>query len=203
MPYLHNHRILLGSRMPKSQTKLSNLQTVSSILLVTSHTTMDRYCETCYENKDKKIDETCLCQDCNVFLCTWCYDVHKQMPSLQNHRIVRGTGMPKSQAKLSNIQTVTPILLVTSCNTMDSYCETSYDNKDKKIDETCLCKDCNIFLCRPCHNVNKQVRSLQNHRILRRSMMPQTNLSNIQSYCSLNIGCQLITLWLLWDLLWQ
>ena len=90
--------------------------------------------------------------------------------------------MPKSQTKLSNIQTVTPILLVTSCNTMDSYCETSYDNnKDKKIDEICLCKDCNIFLCRPCHCVHKQVRSLQNHRILRGSMMPQTNLSNIQT----------------------
>ena len=82
--------------------------------------------------------------------------------------------MPKSQTKLSNIQTVTSILLVTSCNTMDSYCET-YNNKDKKIDEICFCKDCNIFLCRPCHGIHKQVRSLQNHRILRGSMMPQTN----------------------------
>ena len=68
--------------------------------------------------------------------------------------------MPKSQTKLSNIQTVTSILLVTSHNTMDSYCETSYDNNnDKKIDEICFCKDCNIFCCRPCHGVHKQVRS--------------------------------------------
>ena len=52
------------------------------------------------------------------------------------------------------------ILLVTSRNTMDCYCETSYDNnKDKKIDEICFCIDCNIFLCRPCHGVHKQVRS--------------------------------------------
>ena len=63
--------------MPKSQTKLSNLQTVTSILLVTGHNTMDRYCVTCYENKDEKIDETCLCLDCNVFLCTLYHDVHK------------------------------------------------------------------------------------------------------------------------------
>ena len=133
--------------MPKSQTKLSNLQTVTSILLVTSHNTMDHYCETCYENKDKKIDETCFCKDCNIFICTPCHNVHKQMPSLQNQRIVRGIRMPRSQTKLSNIQTVTSILLVTSCNTMDSYYEIRYDNnKDKKIDEICLCKDCNIFL---------------------------------------------------------
>ena len=197
MQYLHNHRILLGSRMPKTQTKLSNLQTVSSILLVTSHSTMDRYCETCFENKDEKIDERCLCQDCNVFLCTPCYDIQKQTPSLLNHRIVRGTRMPKSQTKLSNIQTVTPILLVTSCNTMDSYCETSYDNnKDKKIDEICYCKDCNIFLSRPCHGVHKQVRSLQHHIILRiytesqnltGSRMPKsyTKLSNMQAITSI------------------
>ena len=130
--------------MPR--TNLSNIQTVifSSILVV--NLSLFGYCETCYENKDEKIDEICLCKDCNVFLCTPCHEVHKQMPSLQNHRIVRGTRMPKSQTKLSNIQTVTPILLVTSCNTMDRCCETCNDNKDKKIDEACFLKDCNIFI---------------------------------------------------------
>ena len=49
--------------MPKSQTKLSNLQTVTSILLVTRHNTKDRYCETFYDNKEKKIDAICLCKD--------------------------------------------------------------------------------------------------------------------------------------------
>ena len=78
---------------------------------------MDPFCETCYENKDEKIDAICLCQDCNVFLCTPCHDVQKQTPSLQNHRIVRGTRMPKSQTKLSNIQTVTFKMLVTRHHT--------------------------------------------------------------------------------------
>ena len=197
--------------MPKSQTKLSNIQTVLPPYCLLLATTLDRYCETCYENKDIKIDETCLCQNCNVFLCTPCHDVHKQMPSLlrlhiflcrschdghkkvpslQNHRIIRGSMMPKSQTKLSNIQTVTHIMLVTSCNTMDSYCETCYDNnKDKKKDEICLCKDCNILLCRPCHVIHKQVRSLQKHRILRRQIC-----KIYRQYFFLNIGCQHITL---------
>ena len=37
----------------------------------------------CFENKDKKIDGKCFYEDCNLFLCTQCHDVHKQMPSLQ------------------------------------------------------------------------------------------------------------------------
>ena len=41
-----------------------------------------------YDNKDKKIDETCFCEDCNIFLCTPCHDVHKQMPCLLKHRIL-------------------------------------------------------------------------------------------------------------------
>ena len=78
-------------------------------------------------------DVICLCKDSNMFLFITCHDVHKQMPSFKNHRILRGSRMTKSQTKLSNLQTVTSILLVTSHNTKDRYCETCYDNKEKRL----------------------------------------------------------------------
>ena len=106
--------------------------------------------------RKKKIDTICLCKDSNIFLFIPCHDVQKLMPSLYNHRILRGSKMLKSQTKLSNLQTVTSILLVTSHNTMGRYCETCYENKDEKTDETCLCQDCKVFLCTRCYDVYKE-----------------------------------------------
>ena len=59
---------------------------------------IDPYCETCFENKNKKIEIACICEECNIFMCTKCHDVHKQMPVSQKHRVLRGSKMPKSLA---------------------------------------------------------------------------------------------------------
>ena len=59
---------------------------------------IDPYCETCFENKNKKIGEVCFCENCNLYMCIQCHDVHKQMNFPQKHRVVRGSKMPKSIA---------------------------------------------------------------------------------------------------------
>ena len=56
---------------------------------------IDPYCETCFEKKNKKIGDVCFCENCNIFMCIQCHDV---MHFLQNHRVVRGSKMPKSLA---------------------------------------------------------------------------------------------------------
>ena len=70
----------------------------SSLLHVGSDELIDPYCETCFENKNKKIRVVCMCEECNIFMCMQCHDVHKQMHFLQKHRVVRGSKMPKSLA---------------------------------------------------------------------------------------------------------
>ena len=46
---------------------------------------IDPYCETCFENKHKKIGEVCFCENCNIYMCIQCHDVHKQMNFPQKH----------------------------------------------------------------------------------------------------------------------
>ena len=70
----------------------------SSLWHVGSDELIDPYCETCFENKNKKIRVVCMCEECNIFMCTKCHDVHKQMPFSQKHRLLRGSKMPKSLA---------------------------------------------------------------------------------------------------------
>ena len=70
----------------------------SSLWHVGSGELIDPYCETCFENKNKKIGEVCFCENCNIFMCTKCHDVHKQMYFPQKHRVLRGSKMPKSLA---------------------------------------------------------------------------------------------------------
>ena len=70
----------------------------SSLWHVGNDELIDPYCETCFENKNKKIGDVCFCENCNIFMCTKCHDVHKQMPDLQKHRVLRGSKMPKSLA---------------------------------------------------------------------------------------------------------
>ena len=67
------------------------VKTVNSILVVTSYNTK----AILRIVLRKKIDWTCFCKDCNLFLCTPCHDVHKQVPPLQ---ILGGPRMPKSQS---------------------------------------------------------------------------------------------------------
>ena len=70
----------------------------SSLWHVGSDELIDPYCETCFENKNKKIGEVCFCENCNIYMCIQCHDVHKQMNFPQKHRVVRGSKMPKSIA---------------------------------------------------------------------------------------------------------
>ena len=70
----------------------------SSLWHVGSDELIDPYCETCFENKNKKIRVVCMCEECNIFMCMQCHDVHKQMPVSQNHLVLRGSKMPKSLA---------------------------------------------------------------------------------------------------------
>ena len=70
----------------------------SSSIHIASDQLIDPYCELCFENKGEKVASWCFCKDCNLCLCTSCHDVHKQVPSLQRHQILRGSRMPRSLA---------------------------------------------------------------------------------------------------------
>ena len=111
----------------------------SSLWHVGSDELIDPYCETCFETKNKKIGEVCLCENCNIFMCTKCHDVHKQMPFSQNHRVLRGSKMPKSLAdkpiKYSNCE-----LHINNIN--DRYCLKHH---------VMLCSECLKQNHRRCH----------------------------------------------------
>ena len=70
----------------------------SSSIHIASDQLIDPYCELCFENKGEKVTTNCFCKECNLCLCTSCHDVHKQVPSLQRHQILRGSRMPRSLA---------------------------------------------------------------------------------------------------------
>ena len=70
----------------------------SSSIHIASDQLIDPYCELCFDNKGEKVTTDCFCKECNLCLCTSCHDVHKQVPSLQRHQILRGSRMPRSLA---------------------------------------------------------------------------------------------------------
>ena len=70
----------------------------SSTMHAASDQLIDPYCELCYENKGEKVASRHFYKECNMFLCTSCYDVHKQVPSLRRHQILHGSRMPRSLA---------------------------------------------------------------------------------------------------------
>ena len=70
----------------------------SSSIHIASDQLIDPYCELCFENKGEKVTTNCFSKECNLCLCTSCHDVHKQVPSLQRHQILRGSRMPRSLA---------------------------------------------------------------------------------------------------------
>ena len=111
----------------------------SSLWHVGSDELIDPYCETCFENKNKKLGVECFCECCNIFMCTQCHDVHKQMPFSQNHRVVRGSKMPKSLAdkpiKYSNCE-------LHINNIYDRYCLKHHEM---------LCSECLKQNHRRCH----------------------------------------------------
>ena len=60
---------------------------------------IDRWCENCYDDTKTKIDVNGFCSECNAFLCSTCVSIHKKLMCFLNHKIVRGTRMPKSFAE--------------------------------------------------------------------------------------------------------
>ena len=60
---------------------------------------IDRWCETCFDDTRTKIGVNGFCSECSVFLCSNCVAIHKKLMCFLNHRIVRGTRMPKSFAE--------------------------------------------------------------------------------------------------------
>ena len=91
---------------------------------------IDPYCETCFENKNKKIGEVCFCENCNLYMCIQCHDVHKQMNFPQKHRVVRGSKMPKS---IADKPIKYPDCKLHNGNTNDRYCHEHHEM---------LCSEC-------------------------------------------------------------
>ena len=60
---------------------------------------IDRWCETCFDDTKTKIDVNGFCSECNAFLCSTCVSIHKKLMCFLNHKILRGTRMPKSFAE--------------------------------------------------------------------------------------------------------
>ena len=59
---------------------------------------IDPWCEPCLEETKVKVDAVGYCPECNSHLCLSCQEFHKKWPTLQNHRLLRGSRMPKSHA---------------------------------------------------------------------------------------------------------
>ena len=102
----------------------------SSLWHVGSDELIDPYCETCFENKNKKIGEVCFCENCNIYMCIQCHDVHKQMNFPQKHRVVRGSKMPKS---IADKPIKYPDCELHNGNTNDRYCHEHHEM---------LCSEC-------------------------------------------------------------
>ena len=102
----------------------------SSLWHVGSDELIDPYCETCFENKNKKIGEVCFCDNCNIYMCIQCHDVHKQMNFPQKHRVVRGSKMPKS---IADKPIKYPDCELHNGNTNDRYCHEHHEM---------LCSEC-------------------------------------------------------------
>ena len=102
----------------------------SSLWHVGSDELIDPYCETCFENKNKKIGGVCFCENCNIYMCIQCHDVHKQMNFPQKHRVVRGSKMPKS---IADKPIKYPDCELHNGNTNDRYCHEHHEM---------LCSEC-------------------------------------------------------------
>ena len=59
---------------------------------------IDPWCEPCLEETKVKVGAVGYCPECNIHLCLNCHESHKKWPMLQNHRLLRGSRIPKSHA---------------------------------------------------------------------------------------------------------
>lgn len=58
----------------------------------------DNCCELCQYEKKTRVTAYAFCQQCSIFLCKYCIDLHKQTPVLTGHILLQGARMPKCQA---------------------------------------------------------------------------------------------------------
>ena len=59
---------------------------------------IEPWCNLCYGGTRTKIEAAGFCQQCNTFLCTRCLKNHNMYFTRQNHFILQGIAMPKTQA---------------------------------------------------------------------------------------------------------
>ena len=111
----------------------------SSTMHAASDQLIDPYCELCYENKGEKVASRHFCKECNLCLCTSCYDVHKQVPSLRRHQILHGSRMPRSVA---DKPIKYPDCELHNGNTNDRYCHEHHEM---------LCSECLKQNHQSCH----------------------------------------------------
>ena len=65
----------------------------------TSTEYIDPWCDLCYDHTGDMTQAYGFCTECNTFICITCYGIHKRWPILQNHKLLLGGYMPKSQAE--------------------------------------------------------------------------------------------------------
>ena len=73
---------------------------------------------------------------------------------------------------------------------VDPWCEPCLEATKTKVDAVCFCPECNIFLCRSCHDSHKNMPVLQDHTVLRGSRMPKSHNNKPVRYlsCKLHAG---------------
>ena len=133
---------LLYFRMAEASTigfTTDSVDGKSSTMHAASDQLIDPYCETCFENKEEKVDIHCFCKECNLCLCASCHDVHKQVPSLQSHHILLGSRMPRS---LADKPIKYPDCALHNGNIQDRYCHEHHEM---------LCSECLKQNHKRCH----------------------------------------------------
>ena len=95
---------------------------------------IDLWCEPCLEETKVKVDAVGYCPECNIHLCLSCHESHKKWPMLQNHRLLRGSRMPKSHADK-------PIRYPDCASHAGNYTDHYCSNHEQMVCNNCLKKD--------------------------------------------------------------
>ena len=151
----------------------------------TSDQVIDPWCEPCLEETKVKVDAVGYCPECNIHLCQNCHESHKKWPMLQNHRLLRGSRMPKSHADKPIRY---PGCVSHAGNLSDSYC--LYHGR--MVCSDCLKKDHRVCKALPipdvCKSINtedvKQFKSVVNEiqkNVKTTQAALQKNISDIES----------------------
>ena len=95
---------------------------------------IDPWCEPCLEETKVKVDAVGYCPECNIHLCLNCHESHKKWPMLQNHRLLRGSRMPKSH-------TDKPIRYPGCASHAGNYTDHYCSNHEQMVCNNCIKKD--------------------------------------------------------------